>query len=112
MSFLLLYNYQKSLKLLKKVHPFDKICIQNKIQHRTIKFRHPWTNGMVERFNMTLREKVLDKQMFSSIFEMEGKLIEFVNKYTLEKRLKSLNCKSPALYLKENNNINLQPIVS
>ncbi|MCH6574244.1 MAG: transposase [Bacteroidetes bacterium] len=70
------------------MHPFDKICIQNKIQHRTIKFRHPWTNGMVERFNRTLREKVLDRQMFCSIFEMEGKLIEFVNKYNLEKRLK------------------------
>jgi len=99
-------------KKTKKVHPFDKICIQNKIQHRTIKFRHPWTNGMVERFNRTIREKVLDRQMFSSIFEMEGKLIEFVNKYNLEKRLKSLNYKTPALNLKENNNIVLQPIVS
>jgi len=65
----------------------------------------------VERFNRTIREKVLDRQMFCSIFEMEGKLIEFVNKYNLEKRLKSLNYKSPAVYLKENNNFNLQPIV-
>ena len=67
---------------------------------------------MVERFNRTLRERVLDKRMFSSIFEKEGKLIEFVNKYNFKKRLKSLNYKSPALYLKENNNMNLQPIVS
>lgn len=98
-------------KRTKKVHPFDKICIQNKIQHRTIKFRHPWTNGMVERFNRTLMGKVLDRQMFCSIFEMEGKLIEFVNKYNLKKRLKSINYKSPAVYLKENHNFNLQPIV-
>ncbi len=106
------YKALTQRKRTKKVHPFDKICIQNKIQHRTIKFRHPWTNGMVERFNRTIREKVLDRQMFSSIFEMEGKLIEFVNKYNLEKRLKSLNYKTPALNLKENNNIILQPIVS
>ncbi len=42
---------------------------------------------------------------------MKGKLIEIVNKYNLEKRLKYLNYKSPAVYLKENNNFNLQPIV-
>jgi len=106
------YKALTQRKRTKKIHPFDKICINNKIQHRTIKFRHPWTNGMVERFNRTIREKVLDRQMFSSIFEMEGKLIEFVNKYNLEKRLKSLNYKTPALNLKENNNIILQPIVN
>ncbi|MCX7928981.1 MAG: DDE-type integrase/transposase/recombinase, partial [Patescibacteria group bacterium] len=38
-------------KKIKKTHPFDKLCQQNKIQHRTIKFKHPWTNGMVENFN-------------------------------------------------------------
>jgi len=106
------YKALTQRKKTKKIHPFDKICINNKIQHRTIKFRHPWTNGMVERFNRTIREKVLDRQMFSSIFEMEGKLIEFVNMYNLEKRLKSLNYKTPALNLKENNNIILQPIVN
>ena len=42
---------------------------------------------------------------------MKGKLIEFVNKYNLEKRLKSLNYKSSAVYLKVINNFNLQPIV-
>ena len=94
------YRVLAPRKRTKKVHPFDKICIQNKIQHRTIKFRHLWTNGMVERFNRTLMGKVLDRQMFCSIFEMEVKLIEFVNKYNLEKRLKSINYKSPAVYLK------------
>ena len=32
-------------KKTKRVHPFDIICKENKIQHRTIKFKHPWTNG-------------------------------------------------------------------
>ncbi|MEW6619222.1 MAG: DDE-type integrase/transposase/recombinase [bacterium] len=35
-------------KKTKKTHSFDKICQENKIQHRTIKFKHPWTNGMIE----------------------------------------------------------------
>ena len=95
----------------KKIHPFDKICQHHKIQHRTIKFKHPWTNGMVERFNRTLKDKVLKKYLFSSIFEMNGKLIDFVNRYNMEKRLKSLNYKTPAQYLKEAKNISIQRIV-
>jgi len=99
-------------KKTKKVHPFDKICQQHKIQHRTIKFKHPWTNGMVERFNRTLKDQVLKKYLFSSIFQMNGKLIEFVNRYNFEKRLKSLNYKTPAQNIKETKNISLQRIVS
>ena len=63
-----------------KVHPCDQICCKHKISHRTINFRHPWTNGMVERFNRTIRNQVLDKYLFSSIFEMNGQLAEFVNR--------------------------------
>jgi transposase-like protein len=98
-------------KRTKKIHPFDKICKENKIQHRTIKFKHPWTNGMVERFNRTLKEKVLTKYRFSSIIEMNGKLIEFINEYNMTKRLKKLNYKTPAQYLKEEKGITLQRIV-
>lgn len=98
-------------KKTKKLHPFDRICRENKIQHRTIKFKHPWTNGMVERFNRTLKNQVLRKFMFSSIFEMNGRLLEFVNRYNFEKRLKSLNYKTPAQYIKEVKNISLQRIV-
>jgi len=98
-------------KRTKKIHPFDKICKENKIQHRTIKFKHPWTNGMVERFNQTLKEKVLTKYCFRSIIEMNGKLIEFINEYNMTKRIKKLNYKTPAQYLKEEKGITLQRIV-
>lgn len=99
-------------KKTKRLHPFDAICKKHRIQHRTIKFKHPWTNGMVERFNRTIKNQVLQKYLFFSIFEMNGKLIEFVNRYNLEKRLKSLNYKTPAHYLKEEKDIILQRIVS
>lgn len=98
-------------KRTKKIHPFDKICKENKIQHRTIKFKHPWTNGMIERFNRTLKEKVLTKYRFSSIMEMNGRLIEFINEYNMTKRLKKSNHKTPAQYLKEEKDIIIQRIV-
>lgn len=94
-------------KKTKKTHPFDRLCQKHKIQHRTIKFKHSWTNGMVERFNRTLKDQVLKKYLFSSIFEMDGKLIDFVNQYNFEKRLKSLNYKTPAQYLKETKSISI-----
>lgn len=96
----------------KRIHPFDKVCQEHKIKHRTIKFKHPWTNGMAERFNRTLKDQILKKYLFSSIFEMNNKLIEFVNRYNFEKRLKSLNYKTPFQYLKERKNISIQRIVS
>lgn len=98
-------------KKTKKIHPFDKICLKHKIQHRTIKFKHPWTNGMVERFNRKVKDGVLKKYQFQSILEMEQKTIEFINKYNLEKRLKSLSYRTPDAFLKEKKNVSIQRIV-
>ena len=95
-----------------KTHPFDNICKENKIQHRTIKFKHPWTNGMIENFNKKIRREVLTKYLFQSIFEMMGKLVEFVDGYNHNKRLRSLGYRTPAQYLKEEKKITLQRIVS
>jgi transposase InsO family protein len=61
-------------KKTKKTHPFDKVCRENKIQYCTIKFKHPWTNGIAKIFNHTLKNKVLKKYLFSSIFEMNDEL--------------------------------------
>ncbi len=43
-------------KKTKKIHPFDNICQKHKIHHRTIRFKHPWTNGIVENFNKSIKE--------------------------------------------------------
>ena len=97
-------------KKTKKIHPFDTICMENKINHRTIKFKQPWTNGMIENFNGRIKRKVLTKYLFQTIIEMKDKLIEFVDDYNQNKRLKSLNYQTPAYYLKENKNITLKLI--
>jgi len=108
------FSYQAlpKQKRTKKIHPFDKLCKEEKIQHRTIKFRHPWTNGMVENFNKKIRKKVLTKYLFQSIFEMVDKLLAFVDDYNHNTRLRRLGYKTPAQYLKEEKQITIQRIVS
>ncbi len=58
-------EYYQKYKI-KSPHPFDKTCQDNKINHKTIKFYHSWTNRMVKRFNQTIKNKVLKKYIFFS----------------------------------------------
>ncbi len=74
----------------KKLHPFDEVCARYKIQHRTIRFRHPWTNGMIERFNGKIKDKVFRRYLFDNIADVKKKLTTFINEYNLKTRLKQL----------------------
>ena len=82
-----------------KIHPFDQVCKQYKIQHRTIKFNHPWTNGMVERFNQKIKANVIRRYLFDNVKELDEKLISYVNRYNFELKLQQLNRQSPVNYL-------------
>ena len=95
----------------KKEHPFDTVCKTNKIQHRTIKFRHPWTNGMVERFNGKVKTKVIKRYIFAGKEDLEVKLICYLNSYNFDVKLKQLGYKTPAGYLQETSNTSIQRIV-
>lgn len=87
-----------------RLHPFDKVCKEHNIEHRRIKYKHPWTNGMIERFNRTIKEGVLKKITFNSIIHMKRETLEFINRYNYTKRLRSLNYKTPAQFLLDNYN--------
>ncbi len=52
------FTYQHIIKTQrpKKYHGFDLLCKKYGIRHRLTKFRHPWTNGQVERFNRSLKD--------------------------------------------------------
>jgi transposase InsO family protein len=89
----------------KKRHAFDQTCIDNQIQPRHTKFKSPWTNGMVERFNRTIKEKVIQIRYFKEIAELAKDLVEFMNRYNFETRLKALNYRSPVNYLKESHKL-------
>jgi transposase InsO family protein len=36
--------------------PFDRLCDALGIGHRLTKSNHPWTNGQVERMNLTIKD--------------------------------------------------------
>jgi len=98
-------------KKTKKVHPFTKLCRKNTIEHRRIKFRHPWTNGMIERFNGKIKKNVLKKYLFTDVEDLKEKLTEYINNYNFTIRLKGLGYKTPVDYLKTNFNHIIQRIV-
>jgi len=106
------FCYKALYRKTKKVHPFVKICRINKIQHRTIKFRHPWTNGMVERFNGKVKNKVIRRYLFKNEADLKLKLIIYLNMYNFDVKLKQLGYRTPADYLKQTKNISIQRIVT
>lgn len=85
----------------KHIHPFTKLCKSKGIQHRTTKIKHPWTNGMVERFNQKLKNQVTRKYLFEDVDDLQIKLIEYVNRYNFEIKLIQLGGRTPIDNLKE-----------
>ena len=105
------FTYKALAKKTKKIHPFDRVCISHKIQHRTSKFKHPWTNGMVERFNQKVKTKVFKRYLFAGISDLEEKLTDYLNRYNFEVKLRQLDYRTPAQYLKDRFNHTIQRIV-
>lgn len=105
------YKALPKRKKTKKIHPFDLVCKENKIEHRTIKFKHPWTNGMIERFNGKIKSKVFKRYVLTDREDLEIKLIEYLNRYNFEVRLKQIDYLTPADFLKKRFNKSIQPIV-
>lgn len=105
------YNFLPKGKKTKKIHPFDRLCQKHRIEHRTIKFRHPWTNGMVERFNGKVKTKVFRRYLFSDVEDLRKKLTDYLTNYNFLVRLRQLGYQTPAEYLKQNYNFSIQRIV-
>ena len=106
------FCYKALYRKTKKIHPFVAICKQNTIQHRTMRFRHPWTNGMIERFNGKIKINVIRRYLFENVVDLKEKLISYLNHYNFVVRLKQLGYKTPADYLKQTKNISIQRIVT
>lgn len=89
------FTYKAKARKTHKVHPFDQVCRK----HRTIRVAHPWTNGMVERFNQKIKPNVIRRYLFQNVKELNSKLISYVNSYNFTIKLQQLNRLSPVSYL-------------
>jgi transposase InsO family protein len=72
------------------MHIFDRICIENAIEHRLTKVKHQWTNGQVERMNRTIQESTVNKYFYKDYDELNGYLLCFLRAYNYVKQLKTL----------------------
>jgi transposase InsO family protein len=77
------------------------LCKKHAIKHKLTKFRHPWTNGQVERINRTIKDATTKTYHYDSINQFEKHLQEFVLVCNFAKRLKSLKFKMPFEFLAE-----------
>ena len=78
-----------------KTHPFDQICKIQNIEHRLIKFRHPWTNGQVEITNKIIKKFTTKTYYYEEIDELKKHVMAFLMVYNYQKPLKSLKFKTP-----------------
>lgn len=77
------------------MHIFDRVCYENKIEHRLTKVNHPWTNGQVERMNRTIKEATVKRYYYDNHQQLKKHLYNFINAYNFAKRLKTLKGLTP-----------------
>ena len=93
-------KYGKKVKL-KKEHIFTSHCHKNKINHKTTKIKHPWTNGQVERLNGILEEQTIKKYYYQNHQEIYVHLKNIQTNWNYFKRHKTLNLKTIPQILQE-----------
>ena len=79
----------------RKAHVFDAACSALGIEHRLTQFRHPWTNGQVERMNRTLKEATIKAYHYATIDLLKTHLQAFLMAYNYAKKLKALRFLTP-----------------
>jgi len=82
-----------------RIHMFDRVCIDNGIEHRLTKPNHPWTNGQVERMNRTIKEATVKRYHYDSHDQLRQHLQDFIDAYNFGRRLKTLKGLTPYEYI-------------
>jgi len=78
-----------------KIHPFDQVCLDAKIEHRLTKFRHPWTNGQVEIMNKVIKEHTVKRYHYETLESLKHHLMSFLLLYNHQRKLKALKYQTP-----------------
>jgi transposase InsO family protein len=89
-----LYKYKTNVHV-KNKHKFDLICEENMIEHRFTKIKSPWTNGLVERMNRTIKDSTINIYRYNDYDELKKSLLAFEKTYNMFRKHKSLGRKTP-----------------
>ncbi|WP_373851433.1 integrase core domain-containing protein, partial [Delftia acidovorans] len=76
-------------------HIFERICKFNGVDKRHTKPYHPWTNGMVERMNRTIKESTIKAYEYEGLEQLREHVQAFIQSYNFGKHLKALRWKTP-----------------
>ena len=76
-------------------HIFDRVCIDNGIEHRLTKPYHPWTNGQAERMNRTVKDATVKVFHYDDLESLKAHVLAFVTAYNFAKHLKALRWRTP-----------------
>lgn len=76
-------------------HPFTLACKRNNVKHKMTKFRHPWTNGQVERLNRRIKDNTILKTHYLNYEALEEDLARWQDRYNLKTKLKSIKKLTP-----------------
>jgi len=80
---------------------FDRVCRENKIEHRLTRINHPWTNGQVERMNRTIRDATVKRYYYDNHEQLRRHLQDFIDAYNYARRVKTLKGLTPYEYIRE-----------
>lgn len=79
--------------------PLVQGAMSRGIEHRLTKPNHPWTNGQVERMNLTIKEATVKRFHYESHGELRAHLGDFLAAYNFARRLKTLSGLTPYEYI-------------
>lgn len=77
------------------IHIFERVCLENGIEHRLTKPYHPWTNGQAERMVRTIKDATVKSFHYPSIQELRRHVGDWLIAYNFAKQLKTLKFRTP-----------------
>jgi len=91
----------ESLEHLLKAVPYriHTILTDNPVLSEVEGPNHPWTNGLVERMNRTIREATVKRFHYESHDQLRTHLADFMAAYNFARRLKTLGGLTPCEYI-------------
>jgi transposase InsO family protein len=73
----------------REAHPDELYLARNDLEHRRTKVKHPYTNGFVERFQLTIKEEffgvTLRETLYESVEALQAALDAWLAYYNTER---------------------------